>query len=178
MYTLPFRQSWEGGLSPQTHCIKNPAPLIPKGQMTLASAIGHIQSQDRTTTVGTCTLPLPLRFTCLTLHAPSIGSPGLVQLPTAFCNQLGTPGGPVLLHPPEQWFPILLMLQPFTTVPHVVLKPPSPVTHTIKSFSLLLCNCNFGTGMNWNVNSFGGWGFAKGVRTHRLRTTRGLPPSP
>lgn len=94
----------------------------------------------------------------------------------AFCNQLGTPGGPVLLHPPEQWFLILLMLQPFSTVPHVVLKP-LPVTHTIKSFSLLLCNCNFATGVNWNVNSFWGWGFAKGVQTHRLRTTRG-PPLP
>jgi hypothetical protein len=39
------------------------------------------------------------------------------------------------------------MLQPFNTVPHVVVTLPK-----IKLFSLLHHNCNFDTNMNCNVN--------------------------
>jgi hypothetical protein len=54
-----------------------------------------------------------------------------------------------------QWFSTLLMLQPFNTVPYVV------VTPAIKLLSLLLHNCNFATVMNHNVNSFGDRGLPK-----------------
>ncbi|EGV96707.1 hypothetical protein I79_017196 [Cricetulus griseus] len=37
----------------------------------------------------------------------------------------------------NHWFSTLLMLQPFHTVPHVVMTP------TMKLFLLLLHNCNF-----------------------------------
>jgi hypothetical protein len=45
-------------------------------------------------------------------------------------------------------FPTFPMLQPFNTVPHVV------VTLTVKLFSLLLHNCNFAIVMKHNINIF------------------------
>ena len=46
----------------------------------------------------------------------------------------------------DPWFSNFLMLQPFDTVPRVVMNP------TIKLFLLLLHNCNFATVMNHNVH--------------------------
>ena len=46
----------------------------------------------------------------------------------------------------EQWFSTILVQQPFITI------PPAVVTSKQKIVSLLLCNCNFATVMNPNVD--------------------------
>lgn len=67
----------------------------------------------------------------------------------------------------------LLMLRTFNTVPYIVLTP------TIRLFLLLLCNYNFATILNCNVNIYNvKWLLwkchlhpSKGFETHRLRIT-------
>jgi hypothetical protein len=66
----------------------------------------------------------------------------------------------------ERWLSVFLMLQPFNTVPHVMLSLDDNI------ILLLLHNCNFASGMNCNVNFWYAeylmWD-PKRVTTHRLR---------
>ena len=77
---------------------------------------------------------------------------------------------------PEQLFSTFLMLQPFNTVPHVV------VTHSHKIISLPLHNCNFATVVSCHVDicvyrgSYvtsvkGLLNYLQRVETHRLRNS-------